>query len=293
MRRALIPLAFFAQFSRPLTLKQIRRYGWGREFSVDELRQILKKTGTKQSGDFYFLDEYHVLEYMTRLKRAPKFWQKVKKYLWVFANVPFLKMAAVGNTLAYDNVSDNSDIDLFIVAKKNRVWTARAWLLLWLGILGIRVRSEKKYMKFSPEFFVDEAALDLSQCAIANDYYLAFWLADLVPVWNRRYFDVLWKGNQWLKHDLPVAYRSPNVRGEFVRPVKSSWFAWMVEQILKEKFGDRIEAWAKRKQLRIIEKNKQKLGINPSVITDERVIKIHFNDKRAEVRDKIEEFLAG
>lgn len=293
MKRALIPLVFFAQFSRPLTLKQLRRYGWGREFSADELKQVLKKTDVKRSGDFYFLDEYHVLEYMTRLKRAPKFWQKVKKYAWVFANIPFLKMAAVGNTLAYDNVSDNSDIDLFIVAKKNRVWTARAWLLLWLGLLGIRVCSERKYMKFSPEFFVDEAALDLSQCAIANDYYLAFWLADLVPVWNRGYFDTLWRQNSWLKNQLPVAYKSPNVREEFETKVKSSWFAWMVEQILKGSFGDRIEAWARKRQQKIIEKNRRKLGINPSIITDNRVIKIHFNDKRAEVRDKIEEFLAG
>ncbi len=292
MRRALIPLAFFAQFSRPLTLKQLRRYGWGEEFSTDELKQILKKTDTKRSGDFYFVDEYHVLEYMTRAKRAPKFWKRVKKYSWVFANVPFLKMVAVGNTLAYDNVSENSDIDLFIVAKKNRVWTARAFLLLWLGLLGIRVRSEKKYMKFSPEFFVDEEALDLSQCAIANDYYLAFWLADLVPVWNYKYFDVLWRENGWLKNQLPVAYRSPNIHEEFTRPVKSSWFAWMVEQTLKRNFGDRIESWARARQEEVIAKNKERLGINPSVIADERVIKIHFNDKRAEVRDKIEEFLA-
>lgn len=292
MKGVLIPLAFFAQFGRPLTLKELRRYGWGEEFAIDELKQLLKKTGIQLADRFYYLDETHLSEYARRKTLAPKFWQKTKRWLWVFSNVPFLKMVAIGNTLAYDNVHENSDIDLFLVTRTNRVWTARAILLTWLSILGLRVRSVKKYLLFSPEFFVDEAALDLSLCAIANDYYLAYWLADLVPIWRVDQFDTLWAANRWLKDKLPVAYRSPNRRSEFERPIKASWFAWGLERVLAGRLGDRIEAWARSRQRKIIARNQRRLGINPSVITDDHVIKIHFNDRRAEVREQIEEFLA-
>ena len=292
MKEALVPLVFFAQFDRPLTLQQLRRYGWGREFGVDELKQIIKKSDMHLSGALCYLDETHLSEYARRQELAKKFWQRVKQSRWVFANVPFIKMVAIGNTLAYDNVHENSDIDLFIVTTSGRVWTARAGLLLWLGLLGLRVRSVKKYLLISPEFFVDETALDLSLCAIANDYYLAYWLADLAPVWRTDYFDTVWNANRWLKDKLPVAYRSPNLRTEFNGPARASWFGWALEKILAGRFGDRIEAWARAKQQRIIDRNKVKLGINPSVIADDHVIKIHFNDKRAEVRERIEEFLA-
>ena len=292
MKEALIPLVFFAQFDRPLTLQQLRRYGWGREFGVDELKQIIKKSDMHLSGALCYLDETHLSEYARRQELAKKFWQRVKQNRWVFANVPFIKMTAVGNTLAYDNVHENSDIDLFVVAASGRVWTVRMMLLLWLNLLGLRVRSAKKYLLFSPEFFVDETALDLSLCAIANDYYLAYWLADLVPVWLTDYFDTVWNANRWLKDKLPVAYRSQNRRTEFGGQSRLSWFAWGLERILSGRFGDRIETWARAKQRQIIERNKVRLGINPSVITDNHVIKIHFNDRRAEVRERIEEFLA-
>lgn len=291
MKQTLIPLIFFSQFKRPLTLKQLRRYTWGEELSEIDLKRILRRTDIKQSGDFYCLDEYHALEVKPRAKLSAKFWKKTKKYKWLFANVPFIKMMVVSNTLSYDNVTDNSDIDLFVVTRIGRVWTARAFLLAWMTLFGVRVRSAKKFMKFSPEMFVDESAMDLSLCALANDYHLAYWVADFVPVWKADFFGDFWKSNYWLKNKLPVAYKSPNTRAEFINKDKSSWFAWSLERILGGSFGDRIERWAKKHQTKIIEKSRERLGINPSVILDDHVIKMHFNDKRAESREYIEEWL--
>jgi hypothetical protein len=293
MKQTLIPLIFFSQFKRPLTLKQLRRYIWGEELSETDLKRILKRTDVKQSGDFYCLDEYHVLEVKPRQKLAERFWKKTKKHAWLFANVPFIKMIVVSNTLSYDNVTENSDIDLFVVARNGRVWTTRAFLLAWMTLFGVRVRSEKKFLKFSPEMFVDESAMDLSQCALANDYHLAYWVVDFVPVWKADFFEEFWKSNYWLKQKLPVAYRSPNIKREFMKRDSSSWFAWGLEKILGGSFGDRIERWAKQRQIKIIEKSRERLGINPSVILDDNVIKVHFNDKRAESREFIEEWLAG
>ncbi|MFH0905395.1 MAG: hypothetical protein V1826_01605 [bacterium] len=293
MKQALIPLVYFAQSKRPLTLKQIRRYSWGREFGLDELKQILKKTGVSQAGEFYYLSEEHLEEIPARQQRSEKFWRKVKRYSWVFANVPFLRMAAVSNTLAYNYVSAWSDIDLFIVAAEDRLWTTRGILLLWLTLLGVRARGRNKYMRFSPEILVDETAIDLSPCALADDYLVHYQIADITPVWNTAFFDRFWSANAWLKGKLPVAYRSPLRRVEFERRVQSSWFAWLLGKILSGGFGDRVEAWARRRQRWLIERAKNRLGVDPNVIIEDHVIETHFHGQRADVRDAIEEFLAS
>lgn len=291
MKQALIPLVFFAQFKRPLTLKQIRRYTWGREFEMNELKQILKKSRIKQVGEYYCLDESHLMESAYRYQQAEKFWKQVKRYLWVFSNVPFLRLVTISNTLAYDYVKKTSDIDLFATTAKNRVWTARAWLLLWLSIFGIRAKGKHKRMRFSPEMLVDETALDLSTCAWASDYLMYYYIVDMVPIWGVERFNQFWSANRWINQKLPVAYRSQNRREEFDKKIKSSWLVWLLEKILGGRFGDMVEIRARRIQQRNIDRAKRKLG-DDDVIADNHVVETHFRGRRLEIRDKIEEFLS-
>ena len=257
---------------------------------MDNLKHDMRTHGVKSREGSYFTDPAHMEIHLANQTRSAKFWKKVKKYQPLFGMIPFVKLVAVGNTLAINGVGDNSDIDLFIVARQGRVWTARMFLLLWLSVLRSRVQSTKKYMKFSPEFFVDETAMDLSQFAIASDYYLNFWVADLVPVWGSEYFTKFWKSNRWLRESLPIAFRSPNIRPEFSRSPKHTG-ARMTELVLGSGLGDTIEKWARTQQQKIITKNLGRIGVNPSVITDHNVIKLHFNDRRGEIRDKLESAL--
>lgn len=285
-----VPMLFFAQFKRPLTLKELRRYLWRREVDLDSLKQELRDRPWRVHDGMYYLDPAHIETRRGSEQQAEKFWRKVRRFRKVFGAVPFLKLVAVGNTLAINGVGSNSDIDLFIVTKRNRVWTARMFLLLWLSLLKARVQSEKKYMKFSPEFFVDETATNLSKFAIASDYYLNFWVADLVPVWGEENFVDFWKTNDWLKESLPIAFRSPNIRTDFPRSNKSS-LALIWEKTLGGGLGDKIEKWTQDRQKRIIQKSLNRIGVNPSVITDTNVIKLHFNDRRGEIRDRLDEAL--
>ena len=292
MKEVLVPLIFFAQFNRPLTLKQIRRYAWGKEFGMDELKRILKRAAVKQSGEFYYLEESQVQNALEREQRAEKFWKYVKRFLWIFANVPFLKMAAVQNSLAYGSVGKKSDIDLLIVTRKNRIWTARAFLLLWLSLFNLRTTSKRKYMKFSPEILIDEAALNLGSYVVSNDYLIHYQMADTVPIWNVPFWKTFLSANCWIKAKLPVAYRSSNIREEFGNTASASWFAWLMERMLSGKFGDRVEAWAKIQQKKKLERARERLGITPNVVLGDHMIQTHFHGKWGEFREIIEEALA-
>ena len=138
---------------------------------------------------------------------------------------------------------------------------------------------------------MDETALDLSTCAWANDYLMYYYIADMVPIWGVNRFNQFWTANRWMRQKLPVAYRSQNRRDEFEKKIKSSWLAWLLEKILRGRFGDMVEMRVRSIQQRNIERAKRILG-DDDIIADNHVVETHFRGRRLEIRDKIEEFLA-
>ena len=111
-----------------------------------------------------------------------KLWKRVRFFSKFFKMIPFLKMAAVCNNLAFGKVSENSDIDLFIVAKTGRLFTVRTFVTFWFSVFGVRRHANKVAGRFCLSFFIDEEAMDLSPLAIPKDFYLAYWVGTIVPI---------------------------------------------------------------------------------------------------------------
>lgn len=132
-------------------------------------------------------------------KIEEKLWKRVSKFKWVFAFVPFLRMVAVCNSLSFGIVDEKSDIDLFVVAKKGRLFTVRFFLTLVLSLLGVRRHGKSVSGRFCLSFFVDESALGFSEIAIKKDLYLAYWVKKIVPVYGSRDVFLRFKeSNQWV-----------------------------------------------------------------------------------------------
>jgi len=131
-------------------------------------------------------------------KIEEKLWKRVARFKWVFAFVPFLRTVAVCNSLSFGIVDEKSDIDLFVVAKKGRLFTARFFLTLALSLLGVRRHGKAVAGRFCLSFFVDESALGLSGLAIRKDFYLAYWVKKIVPVYGSRdVFLRFQESNKW------------------------------------------------------------------------------------------------
>lgn len=285
-KAVLVPIIFFSFFQFPLTLKELRRYLWRWELSLDQIKEIIKKLpGVNSDGGLIWYGKF-THDRKLKDKLAKEFWAKVIRRRWIFANVPFLSQAFVSNTLAYDNVHYGSDIDLFLIGRHRHLWTMRAFLVFWLNFWGLRVRGLDRHGRFSPEFFISDYALNLKPVTLDQDYYFSFWLADLVSVWPDGEYGALHKDNGWVKTDLPIAWRSPKARS-FVG-LKPSLFRRLAERILSGRWGEGLEHILHRAQDKLIDENLERIGVNPEVITGENIIKLHFNDRRAQVRDTIE-----
>ena len=80
---------------------------------------------------------------------------------------------------------EGSDIDLFVITRKNRLWIARIWLTLLTSLLWVRKNSRKHAWKFCLSFFISEDEEHFSDIAIKDDIYLSYWLETVTPVVNK------------------------------------------------------------------------------------------------------------
>lgn len=218
---------------------------------------------------------------------------ETEKYLWgrVYSHArflqaaPFVEMLAVCNNLAFGTVNKESDIDLFIIAKKGRIFTARIFVTFLLQILGVRRYGNKIFGRFCLSFFVDEGAMDLSKIAIKNDIYLAYWIKSMLPVIDDEIDEKFIYENGWIKNYFDDGKleldKSKIIKKIFIFSVFKGFF----EFLLSGGFGNFIEKKLKKWQMHRAKKKASMLGDEASILISDHMLKFHNVDKRKFYRD--------
>jgi len=184
--------------------------------------------------------------------------------------VPFLKLVCVSNNMSFGVVDGQSDIDLFVVAKKGRLYTARFFLNLFLKIFGLRVSRGKTFGRFCLSFMVDEDNVDLADFRIDDDVYLYFWAKRLLPILDRG-------GLRKVEEVNGVELDLGRLKG---RGGLSRGFAGLLEGV----FGGLEDFLRKRQISHVI--NKLKIDNDKTrIVFDDGVFKVHLNDMRENIRD--------
>ena len=210
-------------------------------------------------------------------------WEKVANYSSIFSYIPGISCICICNSLAMNACHEWSDIDLFVITKKNRLWTARIFLTLVLAIKGERKTKNQHAGKFCLSFFITEDALSLKSIALKNDIYLSYWIQTLKPVINRsRCFQRFMEENsKWLEFfTSPLWLRdiSPFVEGENYPSLPFN---------LKGRVGDGMEFLLKTLFLPRTKKSFQKLWKPSWVVISDTMLKFHDQDKRTKIRDAV------
>ncbi len=208
-------------------------------------------------------------------KIEEKLWQKVNRCIPYLKWVPFLRMVAVCNNLAFGKVDEKSDIDIFVVAKRGRLFTVRILVTLILHILGVRRHGGKVAGRFCLSFFVDDSFLDLSKIAIENDVYLAYWVASLKPIIDDGVSGEFWRENEWVRNFFEGEAKY-DVSRILARP--SNIFAFL--------FPKFVESLLKRWQLKRARKKALTASAGADLMVEENILKFHNIDRRKYYRDK-------
>ncbi|MCB9803179.1 hypothetical protein H6761_04205 [Candidatus Nomurabacteria bacterium] len=285
-------IAFFDVFNYPLTAEEIWKwlYRPGREVSLSEIKDILEESPVLQeklvrTEAFWSLKgrEYTHIIRKHHNNLAERKFNRAIRLVKFYKFLPFIKMIAICNTLAYSNTNEESDIDFFVVAQKGKIWLVRLLSILVIHILGLRPTKKSSRDAFCFSFFITDDFLDIQNTMMQrDDIYLPYWIMQMLPVYNRQNtYQKFIDSNSWAKKHLPNAY--PN---QFAKEVKASWFSKLVSQILAllfspPFFGRAFELVYRRIQARIIGENlKEMINVDTRVIVNEHMLKFHSNDRR-------------
>jgi hypothetical protein len=291
-------ICFFDIFDLALNYDEIKRYKMGPQCSDDKLKEILNHDPLVESKNGLFFIKGRdglVKRKDEKLLVAEKFWLKVKKYLPFIRSVPFIKMVAVCNTLAFNAPSAESDIDLFIIAEEGRIFTVRFLSTILFHLLGVRRHGNKIAGRFCLSFYISNDAMNLEKIKNGGkDVYLPYWLATLKVVYGREGYEKLMRSNVWMNQYFPMDDSGKNQnlseKDKMIRG-KSLLVLWakILEYILKGRIGDFLEKFIRNFQLKRHNRKKPALGHEASVIVNDSMLKYHNVDRRKEFARKFME----
>jgi predicted nucleotidyltransferase len=197
---------------------------------------------------------------------------------------PQILLVALCNSRAMGEADVNSDIDLFIIAKKGNLWTVRFIVTTLTSMFGVRRRNTHGLQKWTPEytartknkfclsFFITEEVMNFASIRLEpNDPYLDRWIYTLIPIVNK---------NHTYEHFMEANWVEPT--NTFMH---SSW------QLFWHKLGNifwfftLLENLTKKLWLPKTLKTYEKLGKPWWVVISDTMLKFHDQDVRREYSD--------
>lgn len=241
-------------------------------FAYEEILMTVKKP-----GDVPF----------SRWKKCPSmqsFVDHVNKLWWLWKSLPFVDAIYLSNSMTFNCLKEDSDIDLCIVVSPGRMRLARSWSNIALLLLWLRRRRSYTYKKFNLNFYIERNSLNLQSIKYNHcDPYLIYRIAHLVPLYQRldgQHID-MYEHNYWLREYLPTFPM------EHVIQLWTTVHVWwtstkrVVERILWWRLWDAIERCIKIIQLPfLLWKKKHLWPLWESMIISDHMLKFHMDKRR-------------
>lgn len=204
-------------------------------------------------------------------------WGKVKKYIKYLKWIPSLRMVGVCNNLAFGDIDEKSDIDLFVIAKKGRLFTVRFLVTAILHVLGVRRHGNKIDGRFCLSFFVDDSSLDLKHIALENDVYLAYWVKTMKPIIDDGVSEEFLAANGWIKRYFEDGTEFEVDKSHLIYKKKAKRSFYILGF-----FPFFFEHHFRRAQLRSVRGKFNRLENKSGTVISDHMLKFHNFDRRGE-----------
>jgi len=168
---------------------------------------------------------------------------------------PYVRGIAISGSLSKNFADDDSDIDLFVITTKNRLWIARTIMHCFKKLTFLF----KKEHYFCMNYYIDEQDLLIHE----KNIYTATEIATLMPLHGETAFEQFFSSNGWTRDYLP----NKCLRVATAKPVKSSLFKRFAEWLFNNRLGNSIDSVLMRITVkRWLKKMQQKKRNNRGII---------------------------
>ena len=232
-------LVYFDLFHYPITAGEIRFF-LPQRISPAELERSLGEL--LESGLVFMWEGFYTIRNEQGLverrrkgnRRAADMLHTAEKVAALLARFPYIRGVGVSGSLSKHYADEGSDIDLFIITAKNRLWLARTFLHA-LKKLSFIVRREDW---FCMNYFVDELALEIPE----KNMYTAIEIVTLIPMQGGTAFADFAEANRWTDRVLPQSIERRTIRGGRRVPILTR----ALEVLLDNALGDVLDGWLMR-----------------------------------------------
>jgi len=270
-------------FHFPLTFTELWKYLISEEKitrkAFSEALANLSDVVASRDG-YYFLTGKD--SFVTRRKRhqaeLKKKLQIAKKATFFLSHIPTIRFIGISGGLAVGNVTEEDDIDLFLIVKKGTLFMTRFWVVCMLEWLGMRRKRNEEFPadKICVNLLVDENRLLWPKKS--RDLYSAHEVAQIQPLFERdNMFQKFMDSNQWIRTFLP---NSQDEKEVFLGNTKST--NYFVLQFL----GYFIFLKPFETMLRKLQENYMKKHRTTEIVS-KNVLAFHPNDYRMEIISKL------
>ncbi len=265
------PIIFLDLFKHPLNTFELYKL-IDRKFPYQEIENILKglvdnKILQEKQG-FYFLygNEAIVQERHKRYNYSRAKLKKASFFAKVFSAFPGVIAVAAANFIGDHNWRYESDIDMFIITKKNYLWLSRLYCAGIAKLSFSRPRKNCKKDKICLSFYISEKNLNLDSLHLqGGDPYFKYWLLGLVPLYSHK--------NTWANF-----IKANKDKEEYIS--RSSSYK-------QNKLILAFETLAKKIQLAIMPKAlKEAAKLGEGVLISDDILKLYLKERRPYYRDE-------
>lgn len=210
------------------------------------------------------------------------FIKHINKFTRLYRSIPFIQSIYLCNSITFNALHEDSDIDVFIITKKWSLWRARLWSTVVFFLFGLKrgaIRGKKK--KFCLSFYITHTHQNLYNIMLPqNDIYFIYWLAHLVPLYQESPENI-YTHNKWLESALPNfpgrhcinIWLTPTVGKSTFKKIAEFLFGWII--------GKGSELLIKLIRLPIvIYKSKQLKEKGWGIIVNDNMLKFHMDIRK-------------
>lgn len=212
--------------------------------------------------------------------------QIIENYENIYKSIPFIEEIYLCNSISFNALHPESDIDLFIITQPNRIWTTKFRAMIFFFFKKGKRTLKKKKRRFCLSFFITSDEQNLYKISLKSmDIYLSYRIQHLVLLYkdNEKKEGEIFKRNKRIQGILPNYPQQQSIYlGNKVFTGRNK-FKTTVEKLSKGIIGDGIEYFLKWLQLISIHiKKARDPERNKDVITTNTMLKFH-----QDIREKI------
>ena len=284
-------LSYFDVFSHPLNKEELYQFSQNSisRSTIDSTIQLLEQDGVVYEFDeFYTLkDDVSVVKNRAvKEGRATSLMDVAHANGELIATFPFVRCVCLSGSISKMIMSEDADIDYFVISQSNRVWISKLLLTVYKKTL-LRDRSSF----FCMNYFISEGKKELPD----ENLFTATELCTLIPVTGFDIYRDLVNANQWVVDYLPQF----NLEDENVfdaQDPSQGLLSRIIERGLSGKLGDLMDTLAHRLYKNLNRRRyakRFKTNYNQMFRSTKEQSKIHTEDSQNSILTKYNEIYAS